>query len=161
MQGRFPLGVGGTTSPTATAIAGAPKLTGGVIRYTYAATAAHTHTPGAFNALTSITEGTAISSNHGHTVSGAVGASTANGSRSYSPNLTNIDTPTGNHIHNDTFIVNDSTTAGAHTHTMNAFTASTSITEPANTGGTTAANSTIDVYPPYYSVNFIIYSGRV
>jgi microcystin-dependent protein len=160
MRGRFPLGYGGTTSPTGAAIAATTKLTGGAIRYTYAATAAHTHTPGTFSATTSITEGTAVSSNHGHAVSGSVGDSNSNGSRSYSPNLTNILTATSAHTHADNFVVNDSSTAGSHTHNMNAFTASTSITEPANTGGTTAANATIDVYPPYYSVSFIIYSGR-
>jgi microcystin-dependent protein len=161
MRGRFPIGAGGTTSPSGTAIAATTKLTGGAIRYTYAATAAHTHTPGTFNASTSITEGTTNSSNHGHAVSGSVSANNQNEGY-YVPNTGSFVTLAANqHIHPDNFTVNDSSTAGSHTHGVNAFTASTSITEPATTGGTTAANATIDVYPPYYSVSFIIYTGRV
>lgn len=172
-NGRFPLGRGGT-------IGAALGATGGATTYTYGV-AAHSHDMGSTTNTTnlanvatgitegtvSITEGTAVSSNHGHAVSGSVGDSNANGSRSYSPNLTNLLTATSNHTHADTFVVNDSSTAGSHTHNMNAFSANASGFVLTNGGiggdtlgviGASTANIT-NVIPPYLGVIFIIYHG--
>jgi microcystin-dependent protein len=179
MRGRFPLGYGGTTGPTGAAIAATTKLSGGAIRYTYTSAAGHTHNMNAFNiaafnASTSITEGSAKSNtgNHSHGVTGNTAANTAN-VNAFFPNTGTLRAFSDDaHTHADGNLVTNSwggqsangADQSSHTHSMNAFTASTSITEGAITEGTaiaqTASTASLDITPPYYSVAFIIYSGR-
>jgi len=151
LTGRFPLGVSGTTYP----LGGV----GGAASASYITVTAHTHTINAFNA--NITEGTIANNttNHSHGVTGNTGISDANGSRSYSTNLTNILTATANHAHADGNLTTTSaggTSTTDHSHAINAFSAS--ITEGTNEANT-AASSTVATMPPYLALYFIIYAG--
>ena len=174
MRGRFPLGYGGTTGPTGAAIAATTKLSGGAIRYTYTSAAGHTHNMNAFNiaafnASTSITEGTVAvnETNHSHGVVGNTGTNSGNVNAFIGNTGSVREFAAARHLHDDGNFVTNSAGGTAdtdHTHAINAFNASTSITEGAITEGTavaqTASTATLDITPPYYSVAFIIYSGR-
>ena len=181
-NGRFPLGRGGT-------IGAALGATGGNTTYAYGV-AAHSHDMGSTtnetnlaNVATGITEGTVSTSitegsakantgNHSH---GVVGNSTANGG-----NLSAFFGNTGtvrafsddSHTHADGNYVTNSyggDAGGSHTHTMNAFTASSSasgfVLTNGGIGGDTlgvigaSTGNITNVIPPYLGVIFIIYHG--
>lgn len=159
MRGRFPLGYGGTTGPTGAAIAATTKLTGGAIRYTSAA--AHGHNMNAFTASTSITEGAiaANTGNHSHSFGNI--ATSASSARYYFSLTGNAWAYGSDDGHTHGVSGNTGSTGGNastdHSHNIGAFNASTSITEGSAINNTATS---IDVYPPYYSVSFIMYSGR-
>jgi microcystin-dependent protein len=181
-NGRFPLGRGGT-------IGAALGATGGATTYTYGV-AAHSHDIGSTtnannlaNVATGITEGTvntsvtegtvdANTTNHSHGVTGNSTANTGN-LRQYFGNTGTIrDLADDAHTHADGNYVTTSaggTTTTDHTHTLNAFNASSSasgfVLTNGGIGGDTlgvigasTANIT-SVIPPYLGVIFIIYHG--
>ena len=72
MRGRFPLGAS-TTGPIPATI----LTSGGTTTYSYTTVTGHTHNMNAFNASTSVTEGTVDTNNHTHSVTGNTSANTA------------------------------------------------------------------------------------
>ena len=181
-RGRFPLGRSGT-------IGAALGTAGGSTTYTYGV-ASHSHDMGsttnstnAANVATGITEGTVNTSitegsakantgNHSHGVTGNSSANTGN-LRLYFGNTGTIrDLADDGHAHADGNYVTNSyggDAGGSHTHTMNAFTASSSasgfVLTNGGIGGDTlgvigASTASINnVIPPYLGVIFIIYHG--